>query len=209
MDADSRHETPSTTIPRTLRELSGAPSGTPLVEDRVLIIIDAQREYLDGALPLADIGSAIENVVELLGHARTHGVPVIHVAHVGKPGRPFDPDRGGRIIDAVSPTGDETLVPKGLPNAFTDTDLRAGIAATGRSQLILCGFMTHMCLSSTARAALDLGLSTTVVSDASATRDLPAAAGSGVVPADVVHRAALAALADRFALVLPTSALGD
>ena len=33
----------------------------------------------------------------------------------------------------------------------------------GRNTLILAGFMTHMCISASARAALDLGYQTTVI----------------------------------------------
>jgi isochorismate hydrolase len=95
------------------------------------------------------------------------------------------------------------VLPKGLPNAFAGTALEATLRDTGRRELILAGFMTHMCISSTARAALDLGYRTTVVAGATATRDLPDPTGPGTVPAAEVHRATLAALADRFAIVVP------
>lgn len=68
--------------------------------------------------------------------------------------------------------------------------------------------MTHMCVSSTARAALDLGYATTVAADAAATRDLPNPAG-GVIKADVLHQASLAALADRFAVVATVDTIPD
>jgi len=99
----------------------------------------------------------------------------------------------------------EPVLPKGLPNAFAGTALEARLRETGRRELILAGFMTHMCISSTARAALDLGYRTTVVAGATATRDLPDPIGPGTVPAADVQRAALAALADRFAVVVPDS----
>jgi nicotinamidase-related amidase len=60
--------------------------------------------------------------------------------------------------------------------------------------------MTHMCVSSTVRAALDFGYMSTVAADACASRDLPDGSG-GVVAADAVHRVALAELADRFAII--------
>ena len=58
-----------------------------------------------------------------------------------------------------------------------------------------------MCLSSTVRAALDLGFRTTVIASATATRDLPGV-GAGIVAAAEIKRSALAALADRFATVV-------
>ncbi|MDR3526599.1 MAG: isochorismatase family protein, partial [Rhizomicrobium sp.] len=61
-------------------------------------------------------------------------------------------------------------------------------------------FMTHMCVSTTVRAALDYGYLSTVVADACATRDLPSHSG-GIVSAALLHEAEIAALSDRFANV--------
>ena len=94
----------------------------------------------------------------------------------------------------------ETVVVKQYPNSFVETDLDEKLKAVGAGNLVIAGFMTHMCVSSTARAALDLGYKTTVAADAAATRDLPDPMG-GVISADALHRAALAGLADRFAIV--------
>jgi nicotinamidase-related amidase len=84
--------------------------------------------------------------------------------------------------------------------------LQKTIDATGRKELVVVGFMTHLCVSATVRSALDLGYRTTVVADATATRDLPdplvAPEAQGVQKAESVHRATLAALADRFAIVV-------
>ena len=60
--------------------------------------------------------------------------------------------------------------------------------------MILAGFMTHNCVSSTARAALDLGILVTIVANGTATRDLPDLRG-GVIAAEIVQAAALAELA--------------
>jgi nicotinamidase-related amidase len=94
------------------------------------------------------------------------------------------------------------VIAKGLPNAFAGTALDERIRATGRKELILIGFQTHMCISATARSALDHGYRTTIVASACATRDLPNPLG-GVTPAEVLHAATLSALADRFAVVVP------
>jgi nicotinamidase-related amidase len=60
--------------------------------------------------------------------------------------------------------------------------------------------MTHMCVSSTARAALDLGFRTTIDANSCATRDLPDGRG-GTIAAKTVHDVALAELSDRFAII--------
>ena len=68
--------------------------------------------------------------------------------------------------------------------------------------LVLAGFMTHACINSTARGAFNLGYQATIVANATATRDLPAA-GGGVVPAEHVQAASLAAAGDIFAVIVP------
>ena len=85
--------------------------------------------------------------------------------------------------------------------SFTGTDLAAALRATGRKHVIIVGFMTHMCVSTTARATLDQGFPCTLVANGCATRDLPDGMG-GVIPAQTVHTVELAALADRFAEVV-------
>jgi nicotinamidase-related amidase len=186
---------------KTLLELSGADLSPPPLAAATLVIIDAQNEYLDGKLALPGAGPALAALVRLLGRAREAGARVVHVQHKGRPGGLFDlAARGGGIIEAVQPIGDEAVLHKPLPNAFAQTELDATLKKLGRSQIVLAGFMTHMCVSSTARASLDLGYKATVAADAAATRDLPDPLG-GTIAADALHRAALAALADRFAIV--------
>lgn len=198
--------TPQST-PKTLLELSGADLNPPPLGQSAVVIIDAQNEYLDGKLALPGVKPAVEAIATLLAKARAAGAPVIHVAHKGRAGGLFDRDgHGGAIIAAVAPAAGEAVVEKPLPNAFAQTTLDAELKKTGRTTLVIAGFMTHMCVSSTARAALDLGYKAAVVSDASATRPLPDPLG-GVIPAEALHRAALAELGDRFAIITPVDRL--
>ena len=60
--------------------------------------------------------------------------------------------------------------------------------------------MTHMCVSSTARAALDHGFRVTIDAAACATRDLPDGRG-GQVDAATLNDVALVELSDRFAVI--------
>jgi nicotinamidase-related amidase len=196
------------TQPATLLSLAGAPSHPAPLGSAALVVIDAQGEYRDGRLKLEGIEPAMERLAALLDGARAAGTPVIHVAHRGKPGGLFDRDAaGGAILPEAAPRPDEAVVEKGLPNAFAATALSETLAGTGRKELILAGFMTHMCVSSTARAALDLGYRVTVAADACATRALPDATGGGAITGAEIHRIALAELADRFAVVAPVSAI--
>jgi nicotinamidase-related amidase len=79
--------------------------------------------------------------------------------------------------------------------------MEEAVQRTCRESLIIAGFMTHYCVSSTACATRDLGYGVTIVGGATATRDLPDGKG-GIVPASVLQTASLAALADRIAVVV-------
>ena len=192
------------TAPQTLLAMAGAPAHPSALDQAALVIIDAQAEYLpSGNLPLEGIDAAVSETARLLELARRHGTPVFHVVHHGPAGSPvFDPQGpGSAIIPAVAPKEGEAVVTKGLPNSFAGTDLHARLQATGRKELIIAGSMTHMCVSATTRAAMDLGYRNTVVASATATRSLPVPTG-GVVPAAELQRNELAALADMFAVVV-------
>ncbi len=193
--------------PKTLLEMAGATAAPTHLTDAVLIVIDAQHEYIDGKLPLSGVKPALAEIGTLLARARKAGTPVIHIQHRGRPGGAFGPDTGGfAIADEVAPKGTEAVIEKSLPNSFAGTTLGATLEGIGRKQLILTGFMTHMCVEATARAALDHGFKTTVVAAATATRDLPDALTGDAVPAAEVQRNALAALADRFATIAADAA---
>ena len=189
------------TLPKTLFELAGADLAPARLGDAALVLIDMQNEYRQGPIAVDGVDRAIGAAHRLMVIARAAGSPVLHIAHKGRAGGLFDRAAArGQLIDAVAPVADEELIEKGLPNAFAGTSLQESLARTGRKELILAGFMTHMCVSSTARAALDLGYRVTIDADGCGTRDLPDGEG-GVIEAAQVHRTALAELADRFAII--------
>jgi nicotinamidase-related amidase len=195
------------TAPKTLLELSGADLNPPILAQSCLVLIDIQNEYRAGPLALPDAEPAIAAAENLLARARHSGAAIFHVAPRGRAGGLFDREaERGAIVESLTPFATEAVIEKALPNAFAGTDLQARLAATGRTNIVLAGFMTHMCVSSTARAALDLALRTTIAADACATRDLPDGRGR-TLAARTVHEVALAELADRFAIVTQTSAL--
>ena len=194
-------------LPKTLLQMAGAPATPKPLSESVLVIIDAQVEYQRGVLALPGVEPALDEARTLLARTREAGRPVIHVQHRGKPGGGvFDSENGTfEIAEPVAPQDGELRIEKSLPNAFAGTELDARLKGLGAKQLVVAGFMTHMCVSSTVRAALDLGYGCTVVGSASATRDLPDGQG-GVVSHAELHRAELAALSDRFAMIVDRAA---
>ena len=187
----------------TMLQMAGMAPTPATMADGILLIIDAQREYTDGLMPLPGVQPAIEALAGLLDKARSAGAPIVHVRHKG-PGKAFNPTSTGyEIVSPLTPRAGETIIDKGLPNAFAGTDLAKQLAAIGRKNLIVGGFMTHMCVSATVRSATDNGYMCTVAADTVATRDLPDATGGPTITADTINRIELAALSDRFAWIVP------
>lgn len=195
---------PTSPAPLTLSDFAGLSRLPSDPAAAVLLLIDGQREYTTGLLPLVGVDAAVEEGARLLAFARGRAMPVIHAIHHGRAGGAlFDPQReGAAFIPALAPIVGEAVIIKSLPNAFAGTDLAERIRATGRREIVIAGFATHMCISASARSALDHGFRNTVVAAATATRDLPHFSGARVVPAEQVQQATLAALSDRFSVVI-------
>ena len=190
--------------PQTLAKLVGLELAPARLEDSVLLMIDCQNTYLDGPMKLVCVERAFDEVRRVLDRARRLPMPIIHIAHDAGPGSLYDVrGESGAIASPVAADGQEPTVIKNYPNAFTQTDLHERLETLGARQLIVVGFMTHMCVSSTVRGAFDHGYPCTVVGSATATRDLPAPDGQ-IVVADSLQRASLSALSDLCASVVGT-----
>lgn len=189
----------------TLRELASLPATPAPLTESTLVLIDCQNTYTQGVMELDGVQAALDETAVLLERARTAGIPVIHIQHDDGPGSLYDiTGESGAIAAQVAPRGGEPVIVKNYPNSFVQTDLDAELKTVGASNLILAGFMTHMCVNSTARGAFNLGFAPTVVAAATATRALPGP--DGPVPAATVQAASLAALSDLFAVVVPKAA---
>ena len=188
--------------PTTLRALSDMPVAAASLTDSTLILIDCQNTYTQGVLELDGVEAALDQAAELLGRARSAGIPIIHIQHDAGEGSPFDVRAEiGAIVGRVSPQDGEPMIVKNFPNAFVHTDLDERLKTGAAHNLLLAGFMTHMCVNSTARGAFSLGYAPTVVAAATATRDLPGL--SGTVSAPALQAASLAAIGDMFGIVVP------
>ncbi|MBS0353963.1 MAG: cysteine hydrolase [Proteobacteria bacterium] len=198
------------TASTTLRQIAGLPATPARLSESALVIVDAQNTYRGGVMQLVGVEPALDECARLLARARALKTPVIHIQHDSGPGSPYDVRAEiGAIADKVAPQAGEPVVIKNYPNSFIGTDLDALLKAKGVKNLVVAGFMTHMCINSTARGAFNLGYAVTVPSAATATRALPAPDG-GVVGAEALQAAALAALGDLFAVVVrDTSEIPD
>jgi nicotinamidase-related amidase len=190
----------------TLRDLVGLGHQAASLKDSALIMIDCQNTYRRGIMQLEGVEPALQEAKKLLEMARDLKIPVIHIQHDAGPGSPYDVRADiGTISVEVAPIEGESVITKQFPNAFIQTELDAQLKTLGVHNIVLAGFMTHMCVNSTAHGGFNLGYAPIVVASATATRALPASDGS-VVPAAAVHAAALAATRDLYAVVVDNPA---
>ncbi|ANP50151.1 nicotinamidase-related amidase [Streptomyces griseochromogenes] len=188
----------------TLRELNGFDQTPASLADATLILIDYQNTYTRGVMELEGWEPALDAAADLLARARAAGAKVVHVINDGGEGTPYDIRAEiGRIHPRVAPADGETVVVKQVPNAFLDTDLGDHVDAAGHKDVVVAGFMTHMCVLFTAQGAFLRGNRPTVVADASATRPLRTAVAE--VSAGQVHHGALATIEDLWGVVVPSA----
>ncbi|WP_327357198.1 isochorismatase family protein [Streptomyces sp. NBC_01304] len=194
---------------KTLREVSGLDSTPARLSESILIMIDFQNTYRSGVMALDGAEEAVAAGARLLARARAAGTPVVHIVNDAGEGTPYDIRTPlGAISDEVAPVDGEAVVVKQFPNAFHLTDLEKtltdlGAAAGSGKDLVLAGFITHICVSHTAQGAFHLGYRPTVVAEATATRALAAPDGT-VLPSATLQTAALTTITDVFGMVVPT-----
>jgi len=188
---------------KTLREIVGLGNQPPSLGDAALILVDIQNTYREGIMQLVDVEPAVQEAQRLLEAARAAGAPIFHIRHDAGPGSPYDVTAAiGQISDEVAPHDGEPVITKHYPNSFHQTDLEQRLREKNISNVIIAGFMTHVCINSTTRGAFNLGFAPTVIASATATRNLPGLDGK-VVSAESLQAASLAALGDIFAIVVP------
>ncbi|MGW2421570.1 cysteine hydrolase family protein [Streptomyces sp. NPDC001709] len=190
---------------KTLRDLSSLDQTPASLAQATLILIDVQNTYTQGVMELEGWEAALDHAADLLAKARAAGAKVIHVQHDGGEGSPYDLNAEvGQIHKKVAPIDGEPVVTKQAPNAFHGTNLGELVDEAGHADLVLAGFMTHMCITFTAQGAFLRGNRPTVVAEATATRSLKTDVAE--VSAEQLHHSALATIADLYGVVVPSAA---
>ena len=190
------------TASQTLRDITGMGYQSADLKDSALILIDIQNTYRRGLMQLTNVEPAILEAQKLLKLARDLKIPVIHIQHDAGAGSPYDISADiGAIATEVAPIAGEKVIIKNYPNAFVETTLDAELKTLNIKNIVLAGFMTHMCVNSTAHGAFNLGYASTIVASATATRPLLSTNGK-VLSAEEVHLGALASTRDLYAVVV-------
>lgn len=190
----------------TIRTMAGAAApGRLEAASTALLVIDFQNEYFSGKMPIPDGMRALRNASRLVALADQAGMPVFHVQHLSPAGAPVFASDGvnAQFHDELRPAAHHSVLQKTSVSVFPTTDIDQRLKAAGIKTLIVSGLMTHACVAGAARDAVPLGYEVVVADDACATRDLDSADGS-VLPHAVLHRAALASIADTFGALMST-----
>ena len=123
---------------------------------------------------------------------------MVHDTPAGAP--VFTPDtKLAQEFDELAPKSGEKVIHKGQPSCFAGTDLQdylAGLGDAGK-KVVLTGYMAHVCVSTTARAAAERGLDVVLAEDAIGDRDIPGGLGG-----EELTRVVLRELGDAFGTVV-------
>jgi nicotinamidase-related amidase len=173
----------------------------------VLLVVDVQKGMDVYAKEYNRNNPDLErNIARLQSAWRKSGRPVIHVQHLStEPRSPLRPGQPGvEIKDEVKPLSGEPVVQKSVSSAFIGTTLEKDLRRRGVTTLVVVGMQTNMCVSTTARMAGNLGFTTYVVSDATATFDNTGPDGKRY-GSELLHNVALADLHGEFSTVIDTN----
>lgn len=183
---------------------------TQLPTSATLILIDVQKGFDEQYWGERNNPDAERNIERLLGRWRASNRPVIHVRHDSvEPDSALRSDRPGNAIkDEAAPGPGEPVVGKHVNSAFIGTDLEAQLKEHASDTVVLCGFTTNHCVSTTARMAGNLGFRTFVLSDSTVAFAMRSPGPNGrLIPAAEMHEVGLAELNREFATVLTTDEL--
>ena len=169
---------------------------------KALIVIDAQNEFSeDGRRSVPAHDEILARIQWHVRRARESGEPIAWVQHHNKPDESpaFLPGSwGAELSPGLEPKSEsrlEKLFQKNVFGAFFGTGLEEWLRAMKADELLLVGFFTHMCLSTSAREALVRDFSVRIDPKATGAHDLVNSL-LGRQAADDVRRTALLQLSD-------------
>jgi nicotinamidase-related amidase len=175
---------------------------------KALVVVDAQNEFSEkGRRAVPDHAMIFSKILWHVERAREDGEPIAWVQHHNKPheSRAFVPGEWGtELSPGLCPkteSSKEQLFQKEVYGAFSTTNLAEWLQTNGIDEVVLVGFLSHMCLSTSAREALVRGFKVSIDPTATGARDIVHPV-LGRQAADEVRRTALLQLADMGAAIV-------
>ncbi|MCD9022955.1 cysteine hydrolase family protein [Cohnella silvisoli] len=134
-----------------------------IIGNPALLIIDAQKGFLsdpNGPAAVYDAWTAVDNISLVLNAARKAKIPVIHSQEMHRKqmvdfGRELDGSEGVHclegtesveIVDELKPIEGEYIIQKRRYSCFFATDLNILLKGLNVQSLLVCGFLTDVCV---------------------------------------------------------------
>jgi len=171
-----------------------------------LICIDLQKEYFrkGGSLKVSCGDKVLGNVERLLRAVRNMRMLIVHVRQVSDNlgGSTFQAGSASvEFVEAAKPVKGETVITKSLPGAFCFTELNDILFRGNIDTIAVCGFLSFLCVGTTAREAHARGYQVYFIKDATA------AIGIDDISAEIVHKVTCAIQNWAFSRVIDTDGL--
>jgi nicotinamidase-related amidase len=178
------------------------------MQNAALIVIDVQQAFNAPNWGARNNPQAEQTIAALLAFWRAGKRPVIHVHHhsAHAEGMFYPGKLGASVKPEAAPLEGEPVIFKNVNSSFIGTDLEQRLRAAGIDTVVLVGITTDHCVSTTARMAGNLGFTTYVVADATATFERRGHDGRHY-SADQMHDTALASVHGEFATVVDSASL--
>lgn len=173
-----------------------------------LIVIDAQNEFSkEGKRPVPNFSSAVKNISQRAEQARKENFPIAWIRHFNKPNetKAFVPNTWGAEFHSgfgLKPGSDlEVEFHKNVYGAFAGTDVGIWLKSLQINAVVIVGFYTHACVSTTAREALMMDFDVSIDYNGTGACDMTHEL-LGSMTADEVRNSALLQLANMGANII-------
>jgi nicotinamidase-related amidase len=122
-----------------------------------LLLIDAQRNMLEGEDAVPSANQMKDALSRLLDSARAAEAVVVHVQNDGPPGSPDEPHTDGWEL-VFPPDAGELVVRKEESDTFaSNPGLAASLRDRGVDRVVVAGMQSEFCVEATSRGALGEG----------------------------------------------------
>ena len=164
---------------------------------QALIIIDVQNEFSqNGKRPVPNFDDALQVIDRQVGRARAAQIPIAWVRHFNRPDESpaFVPGSWGAEFPAgfgpLAGNSPEKEFQKNVYGAFTGSAIGEWLTEHSVDEVLIMGFYTHGCVSTTTREAIMLDLHVFLDPDATGTCEIQHEL-LGKMTADEIRRSAL------------------
>ena len=170
---------------------------------QALIVVDMQTAFVSGDEAVPEAAGLLKTVADLMRRAREARALVIQLQNDGLPGTADEPyTRGWELFLTAAEGNGQHVIRKTTDDGFHETELANVLTERRIRHLAVCGVMSEMCVSATARSALSRGYHVVLPHDGHATYDIPAVEGlADSVPHAMASRVAEWALGDQIDII--------